>query len=380
MKNRIVTIFSIIFIILTFLGFKGNPALAGDTTPPTFVSITSDTTGTTGETVTLEAVVEDDVGVTEVVFKIGSAATEQTATANEFQAQAVQNTYKTVITIPANSTDAIPYYVEASDAAGNKARSPETGTYTITVTDNDAPAVTVTSPNGGEVAGIGTRYDILWTAEDNLGVSSVDLFYRTDSGALWQEIKKGEANDGLYEWIVPDAPTTTALVKVVVNDDAGNSGEDVSDDVFTIKVIVVPYPFFEDFESGLKNWEVTGMWGITEEDAKSGTKSLTDSPLTLYPNSVNVYAQFKISLAASTRPMLTFWEKHNLASGDYAYVEFSKDGSSWDRVYYQVGTDITNWNQHRIDLRRYKGESQVYIRFRSSAWQKFHADRENASL
>ena len=364
MKTSKTPSFIITISIFMLLGLTNKPALADDTTPPTIVSITGDTSGTTGETVTLTVVVEDDVGVTEVVFKIGSAATEQTATADELQVQAMQNTYKTVITIPANSTDAIPYYVEASDAADNTTRLPETGTYTITVTDNDAPTVTVTSPNGGEVVGIGTRYDILWTAEDNIGVSSVDLFYRTDSGALWQEIKTGEANDGLYEWIVPDDSTTTALVKVVANDDAGNSGEDVSDDVFSIKIIVVPYPFFEDFESGLKNWEVTGLWGITEEDAKSGTKSLTDSPLTLYPNSVNVYAQFKISLAASTRPMLTFWEKHNLASGDYAYVEFSKDGSSWDRVYYQVGTDSTNWNQYRIDLKRYMGEAQVYIRFR----------------
>ena len=356
----IITMFISIFILL---GLTNKTAVAEDTTPPTVVSVTGDTAGTTGETVTLTAVVEDDLGVTEVVFNIGTQVeTAETATRVP-QAQGVQNEYKVVIRIPSNSIDDIPYYVEASDAAGNTVRAPEEGTYTITVTDNDAPTVTVISPNGGEVAGIKTRYDILWTAEDNIGVSSINLFYSTNSGASWKEIKKGEDNDGLYEWTVPDDATTTALVKVVATDGAGNSGEDVSDGVFTIKFITVSFPFFDDFESGLKNWEVTGSWGVTEESAKSGTKSLTDSPMTLYGNNVNTYAQFKINLVGSTRPLLTFWERHNLASGDYVYVEFSKDGSNWDRVYYQVGTN-PDWKQQQIDLRRYAGESKVYIRFR----------------
>jgi len=233
-----ITIFSIfLIVVLTFLVLTGNPTFAQDVTPPTVVDITGDTTGTTGETVTLEAVVEDDVGVTEVVFNIGTPVTATRVP----QVQGVQNKYKVVVRIPSNSTDDIPYYVEAFDEAGNTARAPEEGTYTITVTDNDAPMVTVISPNGGEVAGIKNRYDILWTAEDNIGVSAIDLFYSTDSGVLWKEIKKGEANDGLYEWTVPDDATTTALVKVVATDGAGNSSEDMSDGVFTIKFITVPF-------------------------------------------------------------------------------------------------------------------------------------------
>jgi len=65
--------------------------------------------------------------------------------------------------------------------------------------DNQAPSVTVTAPNGGEVWLIGTTQSITWTAGDNTGVANVDLDYSTDGGATYPHvIATGIANSGSY--------------------------------------------------------------------------------------------------------------------------------------------------------------------------------------
>jgi hypothetical protein len=55
-----------------------------------------------------------------------------------------------------------------------------------------------------------------------------------DAGANWLPVASGEANDSTYAWTVPATPTAQALVRVTALDGAANSGNDVSDAVFTI--------------------------------------------------------------------------------------------------------------------------------------------------
>jgi Kre9/KNH-like N-terminal Ig-like domain len=135
--------------------------------------------------------------------------------------------------------------------------SPAAGQYRITVThkgtlaspqtfslvsssaigtgDTQAPTVTVTAPDGGEVWDIGTSYDITWTATDNLGVTSISILLSRDGGATYPEtLATGKANDGLYAWLATEPATTTARVKVIAYDAATNSGEDVSNVDFEI--------------------------------------------------------------------------------------------------------------------------------------------------
>ena len=103
--------------------------------------------------------------------------------------------------------------------------------------DNQAPSVTVTSPNGGEVWPIGTTQSITWTATDNTGVASVDLAYSTDGGATYPNaIATGIPNSGSFAWTVPNTPTTTARVRVTAHDAAcGLTASDASDANFTIR-------------------------------------------------------------------------------------------------------------------------------------------------
>jgi hypothetical protein len=123
--------------------------------------------------------------------------------------------------------------VIAYDAAGNDGEDVSDANFTIA--DGEAPTVTVTAPNGGEVWDIDVAYDITWTASDNIGVTSIDILLSTDGGATYPHtIATGEVNDGVYSWLVDVGATTQARVKVIAHDAGANSGEDASDADFEI--------------------------------------------------------------------------------------------------------------------------------------------------
>lgn len=97
------------------------------------------------------------------------------------------------------------------------------------------PAVTVTSPNGGESwAGGGSR-SITWTSS---AVANVKLEYTLD-GSAWSVITASTAaSAGSYAWTVPNTATTAAKVRVT---DASNAAvTDASDAAFTITVPTTP--------------------------------------------------------------------------------------------------------------------------------------------
>jgi hypothetical protein len=100
--------------------------------------------------------------------------------------------------------------------------------------DTEAPSVTVISPNGGEQFKKDLQYDITWTAQDNVGVTSVDIAYSWDAGASYSDIATGLPYSGSYTWTAPDNPSATTLVKVTARDAAGNLGSDASDAAFNL--------------------------------------------------------------------------------------------------------------------------------------------------
>jgi hypothetical protein len=101
--------------------------------------------------------------------------------------------------------------------------------------DTEPPTVTVIAPNGGEIWPVYSNQIISWTAEDNIGVTSIDLYYSVSgSNGPFELISAGETNDGSYLWNIPPTPTEDARVKIVAHDAGANSGEDISDAAFTI--------------------------------------------------------------------------------------------------------------------------------------------------
>lgn len=102
--------------------------------------------------------------------------------------------------------------------------------------DNQSPVVTVLSPNGGQSWTGGSQQSITWSATDNVGVATVDVFYRDGATAAWTMLARNLANTGSFTWFVQNTPTTAARVRVVARDLAGNAGEDAGDGDFTILI------------------------------------------------------------------------------------------------------------------------------------------------
>lgn len=97
------------------------------------------------------------------------------------------------------------------------------------------PAVTVTSPNGGESWTAGSVQNVTWTSA---GVTSVKLEYTLD-GTSWSTITASTAaSAGSHAWTLPGTASTAARVRV--SDAASSAVSDVSNGTFTITAPATP--------------------------------------------------------------------------------------------------------------------------------------------
>lgn len=100
--------------------------------------------------------------------------------------------------------------------------------------DNTPPDVTVLTPNGGETLVGNQPVTVTWSATDASGIAAISLFLSTDGGNTFTQVAVALPNTGSYQWFPPNRPTAQAIFRVVAIDNAFNSGEDVSDAVFSV--------------------------------------------------------------------------------------------------------------------------------------------------
>lgn len=123
-------------------------------------------------------------------------------------------------TVP--NTPSASCYVRVKDAANATVNDASNAAFTITT-----PAITLTTPNGGQTYTGNTTQTITWTST---GVSSyVKVEYSADNGASWLTAVTGTYNNGSYSWNVPNISSSTCLVRVsdyynaAVNDQSNNT-------------------------------------------------------------------------------------------------------------------------------------------------------------
>ncbi|MEO5929696.1 MAG: T9SS type A sorting domain-containing protein [Candidatus Kapaibacterium sp.] len=124
--------------------------------------------------------------------------------------------------------------VRISSADGTKtARSRRV----FSITLKPLPALTVVSPNGGELFGADSTIKIRWNATNITGDLLVD--YSIDSGKIWRPIKTVAARSGpdTLLWSGPHDTTNLALVRVMAVD---SSIRDASNRAFSIRGSVNP--------------------------------------------------------------------------------------------------------------------------------------------
>lgn len=99
----------------------------------------------------------------------------------------------------------------------------------ITIRDDNAPTVTLTSPTGGEKFKVGTEQFITWNAQDTKGIACRAIYLSTDNGSQYELIDSAKGNTGSYKWTVANKVSDECKVKVYVYDEASNRGTAVSD-------------------------------------------------------------------------------------------------------------------------------------------------------
>ncbi|MEY4865905.1 MAG: hypothetical protein RLY64_159, partial [Bacteroidota bacterium] len=112
--------------------------------------------------------------------------------------------------------------IRVRDAVDTNIIDQSNAVFTIT------PALVLNSPNGGEVWQGGTYQNISWAV--SAGSSTYQVEYSMNAGVTWTSIATTSNNS--YYWLVPNTPTTTAMVRV--RDINSTCRGDVSDNLFTI--------------------------------------------------------------------------------------------------------------------------------------------------
>jgi Leucine-rich repeat (LRR) protein len=120
-----------------------------------------------------------------------------------------------------------------------------------------SPIVTVISPNGGECLTVGTLFTITWASSENF--NDVKIEFSANNGTNWTDLIVSTPNDGSFEWIVPDSPSESCLIRI---SDTNGETSDVSDAVFSIvppsnKTVTITSP------NGGESWEVGSSQNIT---------------------------------------------------------------------------------------------------------------------
>ncbi len=123
------------------------------------------------------------------------------------------------------------------------------------------PSITVLSPNGGEDWEVGSVQQITWTSNKTTGMVKIE--FSADSAATWNEIVASTEDDGLFEWTIPNSPSTRCLVRV---SDVDGEPIDVSDALFIISQV----PFISVLApNGGEDWEVGSVHDIVWSSNKT---------------------------------------------------------------------------------------------------------------
>jgi len=140
----------------------------------------------------------------------------------------------TSFSIPAGVTDSAQVKLIAKDIYGNEG---EGFSDLFSVTDNTPPTIELLSPAVGAELELGSIEQITWSATDNDSISHVNLEYNVD-GAGWTLISENEEDDGEYDWIVSDDPSTDVALRIIAVDRVGLTDTSTVDGLS----IIIVYP------------------------------------------------------------------------------------------------------------------------------------------
>ncbi|MFC1792708.1 VWA domain-containing protein [Planctomycetota bacterium] len=215
-----------------------------------------------------------------------------------------------------------------------------------------------------------------------IGVYNEDHGYihiSEDGGTTWSELKDYTnmwRSTWSFEQIDLSAYTSTPILirfRLRASGRDQSWGWDIDDvEIKEKDMETIPFPFFDDFESGLDNWmlEEGDAWQLSEEvNCPSSTHFISESPEGNYPSrgSSDLLLVHPIALSSSVNPRLTFWHKIGIYNGDHGYIHISEDGgTTWSELKDFTNIWYSTWSYEQIDLSAYTS-TPILIRFRLRA-------------
>jgi hypothetical protein len=101
--------------------------------------------------------------------------------------------------------------------------------------DTTPPIVTLGSFNSGQTIIANRATNITWSASDDSGIASINLYLSLNNGSTWSQIARGLNGVTNFSWVPSDRPATnTCWIKVVAADTYGNASFDTNNTPFTI--------------------------------------------------------------------------------------------------------------------------------------------------
>ena len=279
------------------------------------------------------------------------------------------DTFIAVITGPFNH-QTVNYFLAAADIYGGYTTLPPDAPadlFTFYVgPDTTPPEIAVLDTLSNTVYYYGTDVVII-TASDNIGLSSVKFHHRQESQP--------------YQWLemTPLEGDTFTASASWNNLSLGNyfyyyfSAQDSSSNLNT--AVTPEYSFeamtsaiFDDFESGLSQWDTDGGWELQNSRCFSPANALNDRPETGYPSS----PQMTITLAQPWTPAgladlhLEYWTQYFfLPQNDTGFVEINA-GNGW-LPQDTLGGVTAEWENRVIDLDAFLYVDSLLVRFRTNA-------------
>jgi len=218
-----------------------------DNDPPEVEFIKSPTESITGDEVTIEVQIEDNIGIdyAEIVWKFGTDGIEQKAEMKQDSGH-----YKYEIVIPLDSTKSLYYWINTSDVSGLYFSTSER---IITVIDGIFPWI---KPVMVPTVTVGDSVNITIEASDNIGIEAISWV-----GTPFPAV--GNRLSGIVE------ETGTYKIYLSVYDAAGNQ-YGIS---FTLKVIPKRGPYDSDLDGMLDEWEIQYQTDPLVKDARQDPDS-----------------------------------------------------------------------------------------------------------
>ncbi len=181
-----------------------------DNDAPDAGEITGDADATTGETITISVEAMDNIGVDCVTIWVDSGSYEMSLAGG---------TYAYDIETPVDSLDEITYHVVIEDAAGNSLRVPASGTYTVSVRDNDAPQIL--DVTGDVLDNTREEFTVNVEAVDNIGIAEAWFYIKDETEPIEMSLSRGEVYTVSYSF--PDDILDDLQYYIIVEDTSGNS-------------------------------------------------------------------------------------------------------------------------------------------------------------